>query len=158
RPQISISGAWGSLIDGSWTLLKTYRRRIHGAKFIMKMSYPDEALLSILTTALDMDNEYRSTIDSLASRDDLSVEQKVKALQEKEHRLRESTPTATNAERANAARQCQRQGAPRTKQQDSTASDRKPKCFCCGSTDHLLETCKYRSLIRKRGLDLLLDR
>ncbi|KAG5990494.1 hypothetical protein E4U52_004537 [Claviceps spartinae] len=41
-------------------------------------------------------------IDSLASRDDLSVEQKVKALQEKKHRLRESTPTATNAERANA--------------------------------------------------------
>ncbi|KAG5931212.1 hypothetical protein E4U60_006337 [Claviceps pazoutovae] len=108
-------------------LLKTYRRRIHGAKSFMKTSYPDEALLLILTTALNKDNEYRSTIDSLASLDDLSVEQKAKALQEKEHRLRESTPTATNAERANAARQRQRQRAPRTKQQDSNASDYKPE-------------------------------
>ncbi|KAG6263514.1 hypothetical protein E4U47_007361, partial [Claviceps purpurea] len=118
----------------------------------VELSYPDEALLLILTTALDKENEYRSTVDSLASRDDLSVEQKVKALQKKEHRLRESTPTETNAERANAARQRQRQGAPRTKQQDSNASDDKPKCFCCDSTDHVFGRCKYRNLVRKQRI------
>ncbi|KAG6232238.1 hypothetical protein E4U24_000741, partial [Claviceps purpurea] len=109
-------------------------------------------LLLILTTALDKFDDYKSTLDGLATRDDLSVEQKVKALQEKEHRLRESTPTATNAERANAARQRQRQGAPRTKKPDSTAADRKLKCFCCGSEDHLFGSCKYRSLVREQRI------
>ncbi|KAG6094915.1 hypothetical protein E4U14_008370 [Claviceps sp. LM454 group G7] len=74
-------------------------------------------IIPIFRSRVDHDEEHRDAssedilwrqlkvkyeIDSLASRDDLSVEQKVKALQEKKHRLRESTPTATNAERANA--------------------------------------------------------
>ncbi|KAG5916037.1 hypothetical protein E4U61_004011 [Claviceps capensis] len=117
-----------------------------------ELSYPDEALLLNLTTALDKDNEYKSTTDSLASRDDLSVEQKANALQEMEHRLRETTPAATNAERVNAVRQRQRQGDPRTKQQDSNASDDKSKCFCCDSTDYLFGRCKYRDLVRKQRI------
>ncbi|KAG5939320.1 hypothetical protein E4U59_003183 [Claviceps monticola] len=62
-------------IDGCWTFLKTYRGRIYAAKSFMRTSCPDEALLMTLTTALDKDNENRSTVGSLASQDDLSVEQ-----------------------------------------------------------------------------------
>ncbi|KAG5941537.1 hypothetical protein E4U60_007872 [Claviceps pazoutovae] len=86
-------------IDGCWTFLKTYRGRIYAAKSFMRTSYPDEALLMTLTMALDKDNEYRSAVGSLASRDDLSVEPKVKALQEKEYSLHELVPTTTKTER-----------------------------------------------------------
>ncbi|KAG6116813.1 hypothetical protein E4U14_008354 [Claviceps sp. LM454 group G7] len=91
---------------------------------------PDEALLLILTTALDKDNEYRSTVDILASRDDLSVEQKAKTLQDQECASADRLRRPTKTERAIAARN-QRQEVPRTKRRDSNASDDATTCFCC---------------------------
>ena len=39
-------------IDGSWTKLKEYRRKIVAANAAMKNAYPDEALLLVLTLSL----------------------------------------------------------------------------------------------------------
>lgn len=65
----------------------------------MRLAYPDEALLLILTIALRQQGQYDAILDGFLTQQSLSTEEKIKILGEKEMQLKESLKD----ERAHAA-------------------------------------------------------
>lgn len=77
-------------IDGSWTKLKEYRRKLIAANGAMRLAYPDHALLLILTMALQKQGKYTAVIDGFLTQQSLSTEEKIKILGEKEAQLKDT--------------------------------------------------------------------
>lgn len=73
-----------STIVGSWEKLKDYRRKLVSADTDTKGAYKDSALLLVLIRSLPV--RFRTTIDTLNAQLNLTVEQKLKFLEEKEVR------------------------------------------------------------------------
>ena len=84
-----------STIMGSWDKLKGYRRKLGAADANAKSSYNDAALLLVLTRSLP--KKFKTTIDTLSAQSSLTVDDKLKHLEEKESR------TSNNTEQARAA-------------------------------------------------------
>jgi hypothetical protein len=78
-----------SSIVGSWEKLKDYRRKLVSADVDPNGAYKDSALLLILIRSLPM--RFRTTIDTLNAQLNLTVEQKLKFLEEKEVRDKQDT-------------------------------------------------------------------
>lgn len=75
-------------IDDSWTKLREYRRKLIAANGAMRLMYPDEALLLILSVALRKQGKYDSVLDGFLAQQQLSTEEKIKILGEKEIQLK----------------------------------------------------------------------
>jgi len=73
-----------STIIGSWEKLKDYRRKLVSADADTNGAYKDSALLLVLTRSLP--KRFGTTIDTLNAQLNLTVEQKLKFLEEKEIR------------------------------------------------------------------------
>jgi hypothetical protein len=69
-------------ITTSWDKLKDYRRKLMNANAGMSDTYPSEALLLVLIRSLP--SSYSSTVDILNIQRTLSVDHKLKFLEEKE--------------------------------------------------------------------------
>jgi len=50
-------------IDGTWTKLKEYRRKLIAANGVMRLAYPDKTLMFILTIVLQKQGRYTAVID-----------------------------------------------------------------------------------------------
>ncbi|KAI1510786.1 Retrotran-gag-2 domain containing protein [Pyrenophora tritici-repentis] len=74
----------GNTIVGSWEKLKEYRRKLVAADADTNGAYKDSALLLVLIRSLP--KEFKTTIDTLNAQLNLTVEQKLKFLEEKEVR------------------------------------------------------------------------
>ncbi|KAF7568846.1 hypothetical protein PtrM4_112490 [Pyrenophora tritici-repentis] len=74
----------GNTIVGSWEKLKDYRRKLVAADADTNGAYKDSALLLVLIRSLP--KEFKTTIDTLNAQLNLTVEQKLKFLEEKEVR------------------------------------------------------------------------
>jgi len=140
-------------IDGSWTKLKEYRRKLIAANGAMRLAYPDHALLLILTMALQKQGKYTAVIDGFLTQQSLSTEEKIKILGEKEAQLKD---TAVN-ERAHAAQRQHKtvyRHPNHSSRRNSDSSDVSManailECFCCGSPDHFVADCKYQAASRE---------
>ncbi|KAI1509883.1 Retrotran-gag-2 domain containing protein [Pyrenophora tritici-repentis] len=73
-----------STIIGSWEKLKDYRRKLVAADADTNGAYKDSALLLILIRSLP--TRFRTTVDAVNAQLNLTVEQKLKFLEEKEVR------------------------------------------------------------------------
>ena len=137
-------------IDGSWTKLKEYRRKIVAANAVIKNAYPDEALLLVLTLSLQKQGQYTAVVDGFLTQQSLSTEEKIKILGEKEAMLKDSK-TSGSKERANAARRQYKavyrhpNHHSRRSSSDSNVSitDASFECYCCGSTEHFVVDCEF---------------
>jgi hypothetical protein len=78
-----------STIVGSWEKLKDYRRKLVSADADSNGAYKDSALLLILIRSLP--KRFETTIDTLNAQLSLTVEQKLKFLEEKEVRDKQDT-------------------------------------------------------------------
>jgi hypothetical protein len=85
-----------STIVGSWDKLKDYRRKLGAADVNAKTAYNDAALLLVLIRSLP--KSFETTIDTLNAQSSLTVDDKLKHLEEKESRMKVDT------EQAHAAR------------------------------------------------------
>lgn len=152
-------------IDGSWTKLKEYRRKIIAANGAMRNAYPDEALLLILTLALQKQGQYTAVIDGFLTQQSLSTEEKVKILQEKEARIQESK-TGGKSEKANAAwrqhkavyRHPNHHSRRNSNDSDASMTDVAFECFCCGSTEHFVAECEFQEASRDFARNLRLKK
>ncbi|KAI0994642.1 hypothetical protein K3495_g13538 [Podosphaera aphanis] len=133
----------GLTIMEAWNRLKDLRRKTVAAKPSAKGQYDNEALMLILISALP--KTYQSTIDSLSINVELSVEDQLKHLENKEERLKLSPE---EDERANAARR-----RPPPKRQN-TSSDIEMggtadvECYLCFG-NHIVVNCKYLERAQK---------
>lgn len=142
-------------IDGSWSRLKEFRRKIVAANAAMKNSYPDDALFLILTLALQKQGQYTAVIDGFLTQQSLTIDEKIKILQEKEARLDDSKVN----ERAHAAwrqhREVYRHPNHRSRRHshssdsDTSMNNLPTTCYCCGSADHWVAECKYQAASRE---------
>jgi hypothetical protein len=147
-------------IDGSWTKLKEYRRKLVAANSEMRLAYPDGALLLILTIALRKEGHYSAILDGFLTQQTLSTEEKIKILGEKETQLK---GTAKD-ERAHAAWRQHKavyhhpNHPPRrnSNNSDTSMADVALECFCCGSTEHFVADCKYQAASREYARKLRL--
>ena len=78
-----------STIVGSWEKLKDYRRKLVSVDADTNRAYKDSALLLILIRSLPL--SFRAIIDTLNAQLNLTVEQKLKFLEEKEVRDKQDT-------------------------------------------------------------------
>lgn len=153
-------------IDGSWSKLKEYRRKVIAANTAMKNAYPDEALLLILTLALQKQGRYTAVIDGFLTAQSLSVDEKVKILQEKETRLQDLEPRSNSKERAHAAWRQHKQVYRHPNHQsrrDSNSSEQSmtgiaQECFCCGSADHFVADCEFQAASREYARNLRMQK
>jgi len=74
-------------ITSAWEKLNEYRRKLVNANATLVATYPDETLYIILQEALP--EEYSSTIDTLDVQISMTVDAKLKHLEEKERRIAE---------------------------------------------------------------------
>ena len=131
-------------IDGSWTKLKEYRRKLISAKSVMKSAYPDDALFLILTKKLP--KEFKATTDGFRMRPELTVEDKLKYLYEVEEDHNSNKDGGDNSDsdsekahvaRTGRVRKYQPPHRRRKESIDSNDSDvsakntRLPICFLC---------------------------
>ncbi|KAI0992054.1 hypothetical protein K3495_g16132, partial [Podosphaera aphanis] len=93
-----------STIATAWDKLKDFRRKLINANSKLKETYPDEGLFLVLIRALP--SSYGSTVDTLNILLGMSIDEKLKHLQEKERRLVEENPE----EQANPAFRNEKKG------------------------------------------------
>lgn len=77
-----------STIDGSWTKLKKFHRKIIAANRNYASAYPDDVLFHVLTSALYKADKYVNVLNGFLTQN-LSVDESLKTLQEKEFPIRE---------------------------------------------------------------------
>ena len=141
-----------TVID-AWNKLKEIRRKIIAAKPSAKGQYDDESLLLILTSALP--DSYQSTVDTLNVQTNLTVDDQLKHLQNKEERL----GLGTNSDKESGHAAYIRGGGIRTKRSRTFFKQREPgsdvemggtrvTCFFCDA-DHTAMNCPYREKVRQ---------
>lgn len=77
-----------STIDGSWTKLKEYRRKVISANRNYASTYPDEVLFQTLNSVLFKADKYSNVLDGFLTQN-LTVDESLKILQGKESQTRE---------------------------------------------------------------------
>lgn len=129
-----------STIIGSWDKLKDYRRKLGTADANAKTAYNDAALLLVLIRSLP--KSFETTIDTLNAQSSLTVDDKLKYLEEKESRIK------ADAEQAHAAR-ARRYVIPHRR--DSTPErpvSPRSNCYLCDGK-HWLRNCPEMERARK---------
>lgn len=148
-------------IDGSWTKLKEYRRKLVAANPTMRLAHPDEGLFLILTTALQRQGSYTTEIDGFLTQQSLSADEKLKILGEKEAQLQGQSG---RSEKANAAWRQHKEvyrHPNHSSRRNSGSSDMSMtgvsfECYCCGSTDHYVADCKFQAASKEFARNLRL--
>lgn len=128
-------------IEASWDLLRNFRRKLITANSRMQNKYPDEALLSILMNSLP--DNFQTTVDSLHLRDELTPEEKLDRLVQKEERSKEK---ANIASRSHKMKSIQRRRGSDVSMKDHSPSERsvspQGKCYLCKG-NHYQRFCPY---------------
>ena len=135
-----------STIINAWNKLKETRRKIVNAKPSTRGQYDDASLLIILTSALP--ETYQSTVDTLNIQTNLTVEDQLKHLQNKEERITLSAVN-TDKESGHAARSRRRSREFSKRRRSSTHSSHRRTCLLCGDDDHYFKACPLKSDIQK---------
>jgi hypothetical protein len=134
----------GGGITASWDRLKDYRRKLVNANAGMSSTYPDEALLLILIRSLP--SSYSSTVDTLNIQTTLSVDDKLKFLEEKEIRLNEETD-----EHGHAAFRARKYVPPHQRSSSGSSNDEGHKhtgqCYLC-NRKHMARDCPYLEIAK----------
>ena len=124
-------------IKASWDKLKLYRRKLISADPDTKDAYKDKGLLKVLIRSLPR-TEYKATTDSLRVQVGLSVEAKLKLLEEKESELQDE-----QEEKAHAAFKKGKSKESHNRQSSGSSGDyRNRKCYLCDG-NHTVRDCKY---------------
>jgi hypothetical protein len=141
-----------STIVGSWEKLKDYRRKLVAADADTEGAYKDSALLLILIRSLP--TSFSTTIDTLNAQLNLTVEQKLKFLEEKEVRDKQDT----NEQALPAFRKAHKYVPPHKRGSRDLSSDSEPyatsgiQCYLCDEP-HYMRDCsklvKARKLLRE---------
>jgi Reverse transcriptase (RNA-dependent DNA polymerase)/gag-polypeptide of LTR copia-type len=138
-----------TIID-AWNKLKELRRKIIAAKPTAKGQYDEEALFLILVSALP--DQYQSTVDTLNIQSNLSVDDQLKHLQNKEERLRLKTEDADESAHAAQARERGARYPHKAPHRREYSSDEEAKglfqCYLCGKP-HTIRLCPYLDRARK---------
>ena len=125
-----------STILGSWETLKNYRRKLVAADANTNGIYKDHALLLILIRSLP--NRFKSTVDTLSAQSNITVEQKIKFLEEKE--ARDQLDTDDQAHTA-FRKPHKRSKAGSTSTSESESETRSgAECYLC-SEPHYMREC-----------------
>ena len=120
-------------LDNSWAKLKEFRRKLISADPIMKNAYPDAALFLILTKTLPA--AFKATTDGFRIQVTLSVEDKLKILNEVEEDLR------LQNEKALVARQKLSKFPQKMRQNQNSDSDSPAyRCYLC-KRSHTVARC-----------------
>ena len=130
-------------ITSAWEKLNEYRRKLVNANATLLATYPDETLYIILQEALP--EEYSSTIDTLDVQISMTVDAKLKHLEEKERRI--AKKGGKTDEHANAAVRSRGRNEKYTVPQrrasnDSLSSENGMKCYLC-EKPHRCAECPY---------------
>ena len=131
----------------------------------MKNTYPDEALLLVLTLSLQKQGQYTAVVDGFLTQQSLSTEEKIKILGEKEAMLKD-LKTSSSKERANAewyqhkAVYRHPNHYSRRSSSDSNVSmtDVLFECYCCGSTKHFVVDCEFQAASKEYARNLRLKK
>jgi hypothetical protein len=141
-----------STIVGSWEKLKDYRRKLVLADADTNGAYKDSALLLVLVRSLPP--SFRTTIDTLNAQLNLTVEQKLKFLEEKEVRDKQNT----NEQALPAFRKAQKYVPPHKRGNGDLSSDSEPsatsgiQCYLCDEPYYMRDCSKLvkaRKLLRE---------
>ena len=137
-------------IVSAWETLRGYRRKLGAADPSLKNTYPDKTLFHILTRGLP--TFYTAVIDGFRTQQSLSVEDKLRTLQEKEEDQEDS-------EQAHAAYRHPNHQSRRRKNSEISMAESlgKFECFYC-SGEHLARDCEFKDEIREFGRNLRLDK
>ena len=130
-------------ITSAWEKLNEYRRKLVNANATLVTTYPDETLYIILQEALP--EEYSSTIDTLDVQISMTVDAKLKHLEEKERRI--AKKGGKTDEHANAAVRSRGRNEKYTVPQRrasnaSLTSENGMKCYLCEKL-HRCAECPY---------------
>jgi hypothetical protein len=137
-----------STIVGSWEKLKDYRRKLVLADADTNGAYKDSALLLILIRSLP--KRFGTTIDTLNAQLSLTVEQKLKFLEEKEVRDQQDT----NEQALPAFRKAHKYVPPHKRGNGDLSSDSEPsatsgiQCYLCDE-HHYMRDCSKLAKARK---------
>jgi hypothetical protein len=125
-------------IVASWDKLKGYRRRLVTVNSRLKSTYEDETLLLILIQSLP--ETYESVIDSLDMQDNLSIDKKLKYLEEKELRLQRG-----REERAHVVSNKGKRSKTHHRHNSESSSDEQKRGFLCYNCQgkHKVKDCPY---------------
>jgi hypothetical protein len=145
-----------STIIESWDKLKDYRRKLAAADAKTKEAFSDSALLLVLIQALPP--AYEVTIDTLNAQSSLSTEERLKHLEQKELRLRDTEEHAHPAFRAKKSdkympphrRESSGRGRKRRDSSSSSSGNTTSDyvCYLCNDK-HFLRHCPYIKIAQK---------
>ncbi|KAI1003498.1 hypothetical protein K3495_g4707 [Podosphaera aphanis] len=131
-----------SKIDSSWTKLKEYRRKVIAANTCYAAVYPDDVLFHVLTSALYKAKRYTGVLDGFMTQN-LSVEESLKILQEKESQVREAELVKVTSLAARRQKVFDRRNS--GSDSDVEMVDLTTKYYCCGSKEHFVADCEYQA-------------
>ncbi|KAI0991596.1 hypothetical protein K3495_g16591, partial [Podosphaera aphanis] len=122
-------------LDNAWAKLKEYRRKLISADPIMRNAYPDAALFLILTKSLP--SAFKATTDGFRLHNQMSVDEKLRILNEVEEDIR------SQSEKALVARQKKFKKSKKARpNQDSESDSDNPgySCYLCKNV-HIVARC-----------------
>lgn len=131
-------------IKSSWDRLKLYRRKVINADSDLQNTYKDKVLLNILLGALP--EAYEGTIDGLRVQKSLSVDDKIKFLEEKEYKLRDKA-----AEHGHAAFDKRKTAKTHRRGSSGSPSDQyrsRAECYLCYGK-HIGKHCPYLEIAQE---------
>jgi hypothetical protein len=134
-----------TIID-AWNKLKEIRRKIIAAKPLARTQYDDDSLMLILTTVLP--DQYQSTVDTLNIQADLSIDDQIKHLQNKEERLGLGTDERESGHAAYSSREPRGLRTKRSREFYDNHAESEPACYYCDD-NHLARKCPFKADIRK---------
>lgn len=132
-------------IDACWSKLREYRRKLIAADSNLKQTYPDQALLLILTRSLP--TEYKATRDGLRLQQQLTVDEKIKILVEVDEETREAESKALIARQSRQDSRRKRRSSSGSSNSDKSPK-RKLECYICGE-EHLARDCAWRGRLHE---------
>ncbi|KAI0996954.1 hypothetical protein K3495_g11227 [Podosphaera aphanis] len=118
-------------IDAAWGTLKDYRRKLISADKSLRNTYPDKFLFLILTRKLP--KSFTTVLDGFRTQQQLTLDEKIRILQEKEEDKREESYAAFRFQQ------------PSRRRSDVSMQDAPDiqECYLCESEIHLLRNCPY---------------
>ncbi|KAG9247602.1 hypothetical protein BJ878DRAFT_388211, partial [Calycina marina] len=120
----------GTTVTEVWEKLKDYRRKLRAADTNAKSAYNHWALLLVLVRSLP--KSFATTIDTISARGNLTVEDKLKYLEEKESRARNEDEQAHAAIRVRSDEYTPPHRRRHSSDFERSKSPRnKPKCYLC---------------------------
>ena len=133
-----------STILGSWETLKNSRRKLVAADANTNGIYKDHALLLILIRSLP--NRFKSTVDTLSAQSNITVEQKIKFLEEKKARDQLDTDDQAHP----AFRKPHKRSKARSTSTSGSESETRSgtECYLC-SKSHYMRECPDLKRARK---------